>query len=218
MLENHELLDKLKIDYEQKKDQIKARREEFKKVMSQGDEAIFLELCFCLFTAGSSARVGLACIEAIKVDNVYMTGIVNDISSKIERIHRFPYRRSEFVVYAREFFKQPPYDFKLKKIIESFHSKDQLRDFFVSNIKGLGYKEASHFLRNIGIDGYAILDRHILRNMRRFGLTNEEASPSSKIKYIEVEEKMKEFANQIDLDFDDLDLLFWSAETGEILK
>lgn len=145
-----------------------------------------------------------------------MIGNVNDISSKIEKIHRFPYRRSEFVVYARDFFKK--FDFKLKKTIESFHSKEQLRDFFVVNIKGLGYKEASHFLRNIGIDGYAILDRHILRNMRKFGLTNEEASPNSKKKYLEIEEKLKLFAAQIGVDFDDLDLLFWSAETGEILK
>jgi N-glycosylase/DNA lyase len=88
----------------------------------------------------------------------------------------------------------------------------------VRNIKGLGYKEASHFLRNIGFKGYAILDRHILRNLCRWGVTEETASPGSKKKYLEIEAKMKDFANEIGIDFDDLDLLFWSNETGEILK
>jgi len=88
----------------------------------------------------------------------------------------------------------------------------------VKNIKGLGYKEASHFLRNIGFKGYAILDRHILRNLCRRGITEETTCPNNKKKYLQIEVKMKAFADEIGIDFDDLDLLFWGNETGEILK
>ena len=218
---------KLKQRYEPKKLMIKARLKEFESIMAKGDEAIFEELCFCLFTAGSSARTGLKSVDAIR--DILMTGSAEELAERLKGIHRYGKRRAEYVVLARDFFQKipsfPPLkkggrrDFKLKEIIESYgNNKEALRDFCVRNIKGLGYKEASHFLRNIGFKGYAILDRHILRNLCRWGVTEETTSPSNKKKYLEIEIKMKDFANEIGIDFDDLDLLFWSNETGEILK
>jgi N-glycosylase/DNA lyase len=95
-----------------------------------------------------------------------------------------------------------------------------LRDFFATNkgIKGLGYKEASHFLRNIGFKGYAILDIHILRSLHEFGVIDSPKPPSTRNKYLETEAKLKEFAKEISIDFDELDLLLWSNRTGEVLK
>ena len=206
----------LKQQYKLKKPLIKARLKEFESIMEKGDEAIFEELCFCLFTAGSSAGTGLKAVDAIR--DILMTGSAEELAERLKGIHRYGKHRAEYVVLARDFI-QKKLDFKLKKTVESFgDNKEELRDFFVRNIKGLGYKEASHFLRNIGFKGYAILDRHILRNLCRWGVAEETASPSSKKKYLEIEAKMKDFANQIGVDFDDLDLLFWSNETGEILK
>lgn len=208
-------LDYLKRSYAQKKHLIDARLKEFEDVFHQGDEAIFKELCFCLFTAGSSARTGLKSIAAI--EDILMTGSAEELAARLKGIHRYWSRRAEYVVLAREFM-QNELSFRLKEKIDSFGDKDELRDFIVTNIKGLGYKEASHFLRNIGFKGYAILDRHILRNLRQHGITNEAASPSGRKKYLEVEAKMKTFAADIGIDFDALDLLLWSNETGEILK
>jgi N-glycosylase/DNA lyase len=216
MKQNAEDVAKLKKRYEPKKAAIKARLKEFESVMEKGDEAIFEELCFCLFTAGSSARTGLKSVDAIR--DILMTGTKEELAERLKGIHRYGKRRAEYVVLARNFF-QRKFDFKLKNTIESFgDDKEGLRDFIVKNIKGLGYKESSHFLRNIGFKGYAILDRHILRNLRRWGVTEETTSPSSKKKYLEIEAKMKEFAHEIGIDFDELDFLFWSNETGEILK
>jgi N-glycosylase/DNA lyase len=83
---------------------------------------------------------------------------------------------------------------------------------------GLGYKEASHFLRNIGFRGYAILDKHILRSLYEFGVLDSPKPPTTKNRYIETENKFKEFANQLGIQLDELDLLLWSEKTGEILK
>ena len=109
---------------------------------------------------------------------------------------------------------------KLMLLIESFDDRMKLRDFFAANkgIKGIGYKEASHFLRNIGFKGYAILDKHILRSLNEFGIISSPDPPTSRSKYLEIEAKMKKFAQEINIDFDDLDLLLWSNRTGEILK
>ena len=51
-----------------------------------------------------------------------------------------------------------------------------LRNFIAENVKGYGLKEASHFLRNIGKSDnqIAILDRHILRNLKALDIIEEE--------------------------------------------
>jgi N-glycosylase/DNA lyase len=212
-----EYIEELKQSYEQKKDIIKQRMMEFEETYKLGDKAIFTELCFCIFTAGSSAKSGLKCIDAI--NDIILTGNAIEIESRIERKHRYPKARAEYIVHTRDYL-QNEWNFKIKDLIESFDDGLRLRDFFATNkgIKGIGYKEASHFLRNIGLKKYAILDIHILRSLHEFGLINSSKPPTNRKKYLEVEEKLKEFAEMIGIDFDELDLLLWSNRTGEVLK
>ncbi|MDQ1317544.1 MAG: 8-oxoguanine glycosylase/AP lyase [Candidatus Poribacteria bacterium] len=210
-------IDELKHSYELKKEIIKQRIHEFENIYKLGDEAIFTELCFCIFTAGSSARAGLKCIDAIK--DIILTGSALEFESRIQKMHRYPKARSEYIVHTRNYLHEE-FNFKIKDLIESFDDKLKLRDFFATNkgIKGLGYKEASHFLRNIGFKGYAILDIHILRSLHEFGIIDNSKPPSTRNKYLETETKLKEFAKEIGIDFDELDLLLWSNRTGEVLK
>jgi len=80
-------------------------------------------------------------------------------------------------------------------------------------------KEATHFLRNIGLGkDLAILDRHILKNLNYYGVINELPKTLTKKKYLEIEDKMKKFSEEIKIPIDELDLLFWSEETGKIFK
>jgi len=212
-----EYIDKLKHGYEARKDIIKQRMKEFEEVYKLGDTAIFTELCFCIFTAGSSARSGLVCIEAIK--DIILTGTASEIVARITNKHRYPKARAEYIVHTRDYLNRE-WNFKIKDLIESYGDRLQLRDFFATNkgIKGIGYKEASHFLRNIGFKGYAILDIHILRSLHEFGIIDNPNPPSTRSKYLAVEEKLKGFAGMIGIDFDELDLLLWSNKTGEVLK
>ncbi|MGQ9610051.1 MAG: N-glycosylase/DNA lyase [bacterium] len=217
MYDKSSYIAKLKQSYEIKKNVIKQRMREFEEVYKLGDEAIFTELCFCIFTAGSSARSGLACIEAIK--DIILTGTAEEIEKRVEKKHRYPKARAEYIVHTRSYLERE-WNFQIKKLIESFDDKIKLRDFFACNrgIKGIGYKEASHFLRNIGFKGYAILDIHILRSLFELGIVESPKPPTSRSKYLEIEERLKAFAIEIGIDFDDLDLLLWSNKTGEILK
>jgi len=212
-----DFLEDLQHSYDVKKDKIKQRMKEFEEVYKLGDEAVFAELCFCIFTAGSSARSGLICIDAIK--DIIVTGTPAEIESRVEKKHRYPKARAEYIVHTRNYLQQE-WDFQIKRLIESFNDRIELRDFFATckGIKGIGYKEASHFLRNIGFSGYAILDIHILRSLHEFGIIDDPKPPAGRSKYLETEAKMKVFADNIKIDFDDLDLLLWSNRTGEILK
>jgi N-glycosylase/DNA lyase len=105
-------------------------------------------------------------------------------------------------------------------MLSGLKDPDQRRDFFAANdrIRGLGYKEASHFLRNVGYRGYAILDKHLLGRLTEFGIIESPKPPSTKQKYLAIEERLKRFAEVIGIDFDELDLLLWYSKTGEILK
>jgi len=109
---------------------------------------------------------------------------------------------------------------RLRERLESFSDASKRRDWLAQDprIKGLGYKEASHFLRNIGFKGYGILDKHVIRCLAEMGVIKSTKPPTSRKNYLETEERMREFADQVEIDFDELDLVLWSMKTGEVLK
>ncbi len=212
------LFERLQKSYIEKRKQIRSRLREFKDILKKGDDLkIFEELAFCIFTAGASAKMGLKSVDSIR--DVIMSADEYDLSKRLKGIHRFPNARAKYVFYTREFLKKE-YDFRLKDLILFNKDPQNRRDFFASykGIMGMGYKEASHFLRNIGFTGYAILDKHILRSLHELKITNSSNPPTSRKSYLSIEKKLKKFASHLDIDFDELDLLLWSERTGEILK
>jgi N-glycosylase/DNA lyase len=92
-----------------------------------------------------------------------------------------------------------------------------LREWLSENIKGIGPKEASHFLRNIGYTNFAILDFHIIDILIRNGLF-EKRKPLTKREYLEIEAILKKIARKVNLNLAELDLYLWYMETGKILK
>lgn len=133
--------------------------------------------------------------------------------------HRFPVARPAYIVRTREFLRAHC-GLKLHNTLLSFSDALERRDWLAqeSRIKGLGYKESSHFLRNIGFKGYAILDKHVVRCLAELGLVADVKPPSTRARYLEMEEKLRRFAREIRIDFDELDLVLWSMKTGEVLK
>lgn len=109
---------------------------------------------------------------------------------------------------------------ELRNRLGSFADPIERRDWLAKEkrIKGLGYKEASHFLRNIGFNGHAILDKHVLRCLTDVGVIETPQPPTTRKRYLETEIRLKRFAREIRIDFDELDLVLWSMKTGEILK
>lgn len=204
--------------YQQKCHEIKARLAEFEEIRrAASDERIFEELTFCIYTAGASARMGLRSVESVRP--VLMTGSMEEIQRALVNRHRWPDGRGAYVYETREYLREHC-GLRMRELLESFQSADERRDFFAANrgVRGLGYKEGSHFLRNIGYRGYAILDKHILARLAEFGVIENPKPPSNKKKYVEIEAKLKRFAEEINIDFDELDLLLWYSKTGEILK
>jgi N-glycosylase/DNA lyase len=211
-------LSELKNSYEKKKLEIKKRLEDFKKVWEKSDEDVFIELCFCLLTPQSKAKSADRAIRSLLEKNILFSGNEEQILKElIDSGVRFPENKAKYIVEARELFtRNGKIDIKNKL---DKGTADAKREWLVENVKGLGYKEASHFLRNTGL-GFelAILDRHIMKNLMKYGVIDEIPECLSRKCYLFFEEKMKKFSKQVNIPMADLDLLFWSEETGEIFK
>ena len=161
--------------------------------------------------------MGLRSVEAVR--SILLTGTREEFAAALRGVHRYPNERARYIEESRNFL-LTDCDLRLRQRLAGFADRNERRDWLVKEkgIKGLGYKEASHFLRNIGFTGYAILDKHVLRSMAELKIIDDPKPPNSGSRYLTVEERLKSLASTLGIDFDELDLVLWSMKTGEILK
>lgn len=197
--------------YEGRKGAIQSRLTDFSRVR---DSDYFYELLYCLMTPQSSAE------HAEKAVNVLQQAGFAEVEMNPEPILRIKEHYIRFHKTKAKHLMHVKNDFgSVVQAVSNGWPTFELREWLVSHVKGLGYKEATHFLRNIGKnDGLAILDRHILRNLKRFGVIRSVPKSLSRKKYFLIEKKFAAFARRVAIPVDELDLLFWSMETGEIRK
>lgn len=203
-------IEKLREEFGERKDAIHRRLADFAAVRS---EDYFYELVYCLLTPQSSAvNAGLA-VERLKAAGFSEREIEPaSLLSRKDSYIRFHNTKGKHLKEARRKFHE------IVSALNNGHSSPDLREWLVRNVKGLGWKEASHFLRNIGHHDLAILDRHILRNLRRHNVIRSLPTTLTPKRYVTIERRFREFADTVGITMDELDLLFWSRETGEILK
>jgi len=177
---------------------VRARISEFKKKKS--DKQLFSELCFCIMTAGFNAKRSIEIQK--KIGNGFLTLSEKNLQAKLKKSGYRYHNRAEYIVKNRKFLKE---------------LKGKSREWLVKNIKGLGMKEASHFLRNIGKKDMAIIDFHIIDVLAKYKLIKRPKT-LTKVKYIEIEKVLEQLAKRAALTLDELDLYLWYLETGKILK
>jgi len=208
-------IDELKSEYTRRKDSIEAQLGEFRKIRESADDRkIFEELAYCILTSAVGPRVGLRSLEAIR--DILFEGTAEETESRLKGIHKYP-EKAYYIVHTREYLKKE-FGFDLRGLVDSFHDPEERRDFFALNkdIKGLGYTQASHFLRNIGFGGYAILDKNVIKSLYDHGIIDSPKPPSTGKKYKEIENRMKSLAGELGTGLDELDMLLWSLKTGRI--
>ena len=192
--------------YHLSKNKIQSRLKDFKNL---SEEEKFKEFLFCLLTPQSNAQRCWNAVEEIsKLREIKEETVFNILKSKT----RFHITKTKRILEAKDNWNKIKYNLNNKEVKE-------LRNFLAETVNGYGLKEASHFLRNIGLSGnqIAILDRHILRNLRKYNIIKESKVKNKKA-YLEIENSFINFANQLSIPPDELDLLWWSQENGEIFK
>lgn len=189
---------------------VKGRLEQFKIVYSD-PKKVFSEMCFCLLTANSSAEMGLKVQNSI--EHLFFESNQEELSSALRGLgYRFYNKRAEYILEARDKF------LEVKEKISEFEDEKNAREWLVESVKGYGYKESSHFLRNIGFMGVAILDRHIIRIMNEHKMIRDLPATLNKKRYLEFEKKLEPLCEATGLKQGELDFYLWYLKTGKILK
>ena len=195
-------LDDLRKFYELKKDGI---RKFINTCSYKGDECLFGELCFCICTPQSRAKACREAINRLKVDEKLFTANLEELRNYLKGV-RFPEVKAKRIIEARE--KLP----ELKAMLNS--SPKELREWLMENVNGLGQKESSHFMRNIGFKGLPIIDVHIQNFLKEVGKYKEEGSLTKK-RYNELENKFLELAKELKIPPEELDIAIWLYQSGE---
>lgn len=208
-----EALSSLLSDYERFRPDIELRLEEFSRVWRDLDEeAMWRELFFCLMTPQSKAT---ACFEALS----RLDGLDRWSDEGLEvclRGVRFWRSKASYLAEARL---KRERGLSLVERLKAFDDPIACREELVREFKGLGMKEASHFLRNVGYSfDLAILDRHILREMAELGLVESLPSSLSKSVYLYLERLFVGFAGELGMSAASLDLLLWARRTGFVFR
>ena len=197
---------------------IEKRLTEFRIMWEKGDDyAMFKEFIFCLLTPQSKAKICWDAVERMEQKSLLMNGDYREILECLEGV-RFRNKKAEYIINSRAIFLDNAIPM-VKPIISRFKSPEEARDFLVKDVKGMGYKEASHFLRNIGCgENLAILDRHILKNLKFLGKIKHIPQSISRRIYMELENIFLRTAEELDIPPAHLDLLLWFKESGEVFK
>jgi len=197
------------------KPQIEERLRDFRRIWeAASDEELFKELVFCLLTPQSKAKTCWKAVQRLDRKCMMAETEPTRISEELVGV-RFNHRKGEYICLARNMFSSR----SLRATLAGFTNAVAAREWLVENVKGLGYKEASHFIRNIGLSvDLAILDRHILKNLALLGVIKEVPSSPTKKMYLDIERKMTAFSKEAKIPMGHLDLLLWYREAGEVFK
>jgi N-glycosylase/DNA lyase len=190
---------------------VNSRIKEFSEIKDNSSDSIFIELCFCIMTANCGAE---KCIEIHeKIGDDFLKLPQDQLANRFKELgYRFPNIRSKYIIEARNYIDE------IRDILKSDKRENVIREWIVKHIKGIGYKEASHFLRNIGFKNSAIIDFHILDLLVKHEILFEKPKTMTKKKYLEIEIVLKTIGEQTNLNLAELDLYLWYQETGKILK
>lgn len=218
MLEEHGIENFFEL-YDKLKESILNRLSDFDKILERADEKeIFEELAFCLFTPQSKAVLCFETVSLLKEKKFLFEGKREDLVQYMRKV-RFLNNKASYLIEARKFLSFNGFKTTLLENLIKFDGNGEKRGWLVNNVKGFGFKEASHFLRNIGFyKDIAILDRHILKNLVKLGVITEIPTSMSARKYCEIELQLVGFCEKHSILPEVIDFVLWYKEAGKIFK
>lgn len=187
------------------------RAEEFLLNNKAGEDIWFRELVLCILTANSSfisAYKALNCVfeyNFFSLDQYKLSKILKECG------YRFYNLKSKYLMEAKSLYGS------LKKIVKPLADRDQweAREFLVNKVNGIGYKEASHFLRNVGYFDLAIIDRHVLRFITDIV---GDIKLRKRRDYFLVEGLLRSIADGLNIQVGLLDLFIFFKQTKTLVK
>ncbi|MFP4524613.1 MAG: N-glycosylase/DNA lyase [Candidatus Woesearchaeota archaeon] len=193
--------------------QVRERLESFRSFEDKDEEDWFSELCFCLLAANAKGTTAAKIQEELGKDKL-LTLTQPALAQAIQSHgHRFHNTKASYIAEARKHG-------DLKQTIKEKTAEDvkEARDWLARNVKGLGMKEASHYLRNTGHDGVAIIDRHVKALMEEHGHVRADGKALTPKRYLALEKTFARLAAEAGMTIAEFDLYCWRLKAGTVLK
>ncbi len=216
--------EKVRERYEERKEDIDQRLEDFRDLRSSSNHRLFKELVFVILTSQSGAENSWQATQKLDENSLLEKGDREDIAEVLAAYDvQYERNKADYIVENREKLSQPTLtdpkrSLKLKDKIDP-ENLEKSRKWFAENIKGISWKGASHFLRNVGYgDEFAIISSHIVDVLNELDLLESAEQPKDGEEYLKVEEEMRKLSEELDIEIQALDLVMWSLKTGEIFK
>lgn len=200
-------------------------------VNNENREDIFYMMLFCLCVPQSKAIKADEAIEILRDLDYYNTDLSKQqVLEALQGRVRFQSIKTQRLIEARCLLKNDANFWAHLKTHYSDYTSEpdelrrkvilkKVRRYLISKINGFGMKLASHFLRNVGMSGLAILDVHVLDGLKKRGiLPDEKITNLNYDRYAEIEQFLLNYAQTVGITVDELDFLLWSQKTGYVFK
>lgn len=211
-------------EYRERREEIEARLEQFNALRDASDERLFKELVFVILTSQSRAEKAWDAVEQLEEEDLLLDGSLDQIEEVLAD-HGIQYERSKagYIVSNRKNLSQPTLEDPTASLKLSNRIKpddlESTRAWLVENLAGVSWKGASHFLRNIGYgDEFAIVSGYIARTLFELGLRDSADPPTTEQEYLEAENSVQDLSEELGIGIQELDLLLWAMQTGEVFK
>lgn len=195
--------------------------------LSEAD--LLFELIACILGSRVSYEVALAAVNEIKkaglVEHPSQRYCLNDYENAVFQIlssplhnsawpsgrRRYPFPRSKANYISRTVRAIYSNGGSLRRELEESKTTQEARRSIICTAVGIGPKQASLFLRNIGFtDEVAILDSHVLRYMHMSGLIEKAIKTVSTLRAYEMHEStLLQYAFSTGRSLGNLDLAIW---------
>lgn len=188
-----------------------------------GERALWWELSSCVLSSQVPYSLATAAAEALDQSglladhngnsrlehHLYQTLTQPIVVNGRARMYRFP--SSKAAQLAKTYQQVHNAASSLSCLLEGFESASEARQWLVDFAPGLGPKQASMFLRNVGFSyELAVLDRHVLRYMELVGLRESfGGSVHSMSDYLDTETSLQAHAEDAKCPVGILDWAIW---------
>jgi len=193
------------------------------------EEELWQTLCLCILSSNVPYESAQSALSHL-VDNEYLrlrwivetpnseNLIAEELSKpfylpvKLDgscRKYRFPNVRARNIVQAaRVMFSEK---LSLSEVLARHDSERIIRDTLVAKIPGIGLKEASHFLRDIGYsNNLAIIDSHVASFLAEIkAISREEVKMINRSTYFELESILQKLCKEHNVSLSVFDIAVW---------
>lgn len=198
----------------------------------RSEDKLLSELVLCILSSQEKYEVALGIMKSLRKENSLriprnkseFKEIKKDIRNTLKKPVQFISNEKEYSRRLRFFVKKGQYiidtleniylkGLTIREILKQEDCIQETRKNIISYSCGLGPKQASMFLRNIGYHSeFAVLDKHVIDYMRMMGLTRiTENNFSSMTSYQKIETKLKSYADTYHVNLLHLDLAIWTT-------